>query len=378
MSYDVISLAQELIRFRSVTPADEGAQDFLTEKLESLGFECHSLPFGNVPNLFARYGSGSPHLCFAGHTDVVPPGPEHKWTHGAYNAEVVDGVLYGRGASDMKGAVAAFVASIASFIEKNKDFGGSISLLITGDEEGPAVDGTVKVLKWMHKNGHTPDVSLVGEPTNPSTLGEEIKIGRRGSLSGKLRVKGKQGHVAYQHLAHNPLPYLVKMLDALCNHTFDEGSEFFPATNLEISTIDVGNPAGNVIPRDGRAEFNIRFSEVWNCESLSEKVREILDSVDHPYELELFCGAQSFITEPGDWSGIVAQAVEEVVGRKPEFTTNGGTSDARFIVDYCPVVEFGVLNSTIHQIDECAKVSDLEDLTKVYERVMELYFGSSS
>lgn len=374
MTYDVVSLTQGLIRCASVTPEDAGAQVFLSEKLEALGFSCHHLPFGDVPNLFARYGSGGPHLCFAGHTDVVPTGPEKLWTHPPFGAEIHDGVLYGRGASDMKGAVAAFAAAAAAFINRFKNFQGSISLLITGDEEGPAEDGTVKVLEWMAENGHVPDVALVGEPTNPGIMGQEIKIGRRGSLSGLLRVDGKQGHVAYPHLAHNPLPPLIKMIDALNDYVFDKGSAYFPPSNLEITSIDVGNVAGNVIPAAGSAAFNIRFNDRWTSNTLGEKIREILNRSEHPYTLELSCGAESFITKPGAWSQTVLSAVQDITGRKADYTTNGGTSDARFIVNYCPVVEFGVLNKTIHQIDEHAAVSDLEALTRIYERLLELYF----
>ncbi|MBK9585947.1 MAG: succinyl-diaminopimelate desuccinylase [Alphaproteobacteria bacterium] len=374
MSYDVLSLAQGLIRCPSVTPEDAGAQLFLAEKLSTLGFSCHHLPFEEVPNLFARYGTGGKHLCFAGHTDVVPTGPEQKWTYPPFGAEIHNGILYGRGAADMKGAVAAFAAAAASFIERKKNFDGSISLLITGDEEGPAVNGTVRVLEWMKEHGHLPDVALVGEPTNPDTLGQEIKIGRRGSLSGTLRVAGKQGHVAYPHLAHNPLPPLIKMLDTLSDHVFDKGSAYFPQTNLEITTIDVGNPASNVIPSEGHATFNIRFNDRWSSETISQKIVDILDKVKHPYELELSCGAESFITRPGDWSALVLKAVQDITGKKAEYTTNGGTSDARFIVNYCPVVEFGAINASIHQIDEHAPVKDLEDLTRIYERLLMLYF----
>jgi succinyl-diaminopimelate desuccinylase len=374
MSYDVLSLAQGLIRCPSVTPEDAGAQAFLAQKLSAVGFSCSHLQFEDVPNLFARYGTGGKHLCFAGHTDVVPTGPEQKWTHTPFGAEVHNGILFGRGAADMKGAVAAFAAAAVSFIERKKHFDGSISLLITGDEEGPAVNGTVRVLEWMKEHGHLPDVALVGEPTNPDTLGQEIKIGRRGSLSGTLRVAGKQGHVAYPHLAHNPLPPLIKMLDALSDHVFDKGSAYFPQTNLEVTTIDVGNPASNVIPSEGRATFNIRFNDRWSSETISQKIVDILDKVKHPYELELSCGAESFITRPGDWSALVLKAVQDITGKKAEYTTNGGTSDARFIVNYCPVVEFGAINASIHQIDEHASVKDLEDLTRIYERILMLYF----
>ncbi|MGH1456508.1 MAG: succinyl-diaminopimelate desuccinylase [Alphaproteobacteria bacterium] len=379
MTYDVIDLTQKLIACPSVTPEDAGALDYLAAQLSALGFECHRLEFGegadHVPNLFARLGKGSPHICYAGHTDVVPAGDADAWRYGAFNPHIEDGVLYGRGASDMKGSVAAFTAAVSKFIE-NGTFDGSISLLITGDEEGPAINGTVKVLEWMEENGHLPDVALVGEPTNPDFLGQEIKIGRRGSLNGHLTVKGKQGHVAYQHLADNPMPRLVKMLNALTDYTFDEGSEFFPATNLEITTVQVNNTAENVIPSKGYAHFNIRFNDKWSSESLSQKVHAIIKTCGFDYDLDITCGAESFLTQPGDWSDIVRQAVQDITAKTPEFTTNGGTSDARFVVNYCPVVEFGGINASIHQVDENAKVSDLQDLTKIFTRVLEIYFKS--
>lgn len=375
---DTISLLEKLIACASVTPIDAGAQEILAEELTKLGFECHHLPFsdetGSVPNLFARLGTGSPHLCFAGHTDVVPPGDETAWTYGPFNPVIKDGVIYGRGASDMKGGVAAFVAAAAEYLKDNKPK-GSISLLITGDEEDIAVNGTVRVLEWMKENGHVPDVALVGEPTNPDILGQEIKIGRRGSLNASFTVKGVQGHVAYPHLSDNPMPRLIKMVDALASFEFDQGNEFFPPTNLEITSVDVGNPATNIIPAEGRAKFNIRFNDQWSSSSLKDKLREILDSVSGDYEIEFEGDAESFITKPNDWTKIVQDSVADVSGRTPEYTTTGGTSDARFIVHYCPTIECGAINESIHQIDENAKVSDLEDLTKIYTRILERYFG---
>lgn len=375
----VIDLAKDLIACPSVTPEDAGAQVLLAERLTALGFTCRHLPFGEgderVPNLFARLGTEGPHLCYAGHTDVVPPGPAEKWTYGPFTPHIENGVLYGRGASDMKGSVAAFTAAAAAYIEKHGAPKGSISLLITGDEEGPSVNGTVKVLEWMKENGHLPDVALVGEPTNPDTLGQEIKIGRRGSLGGHLKVSGKQGHVAYPHSADNPLPHLVKMLDALNETLWDEGTEHFQPTNFELTSIDVGNPANNVIPQEGTASFNIRFNDQWTAETLEAEIRKILDRCGGAYEISFSCGAQSFITKPGAWSDLVSTAVQDITGRKAAFTTNGGTSDARFIVKYCPVVEFGGVNESVHRIDENASVEDLETLTRVYERLLTLYFG---
>ncbi len=372
---DVIELTQKLIACPSITPKDEGALVYLAQQLEKLGFTCHRLDFGegdkHVPNLFARLGTGAPHICYAGHTDVVPTGPADAWTYGPFNPHIEDGVLYGRGASDMKGSVAAFTAAVAAYLKDNTPT-GSVSLLITGDEEGPAINGTIKVLEWMKENNHIPDVALIGEPTNPDHLGQEIKVGRRGSLTGRLSISGKQGHVAYQHLADNPLPKLVKILDALSDTVLDEGSEFFPPTNLEITTIDVGNTADNVIANSGTAKFNIRFNDHWSSETLSAKLHEIIKSCGFDYELDLNCGAESFLTKPAEWSDIVREAVKNVTGKTPEFTTNGGTSDARFVVQYCPVVEFGGINATIHQIDENARVQDLKDLSKIFTQVLYL------
>lgn len=376
---DIIELLQKLIACPSVTPKDEGAQILLADFLSEAGFECHHLPFGagedEVPNLFARIGNDGPHICYAGHTDVVPSGPEDKWTYGPFTPEIKDGILYGRGASDMKGSVAAFAVAARDYLAANPDFKGSISLLITGDEEGPAVNGTVRVLEWMKEHGHVPDVSLVGEPTNPDHLGQEIKIGRRGSLNGFISVKGTQGHVAYPHLAHNPVPRLIRMLDILSSHVFDEGTEFFPATNLEVTTVDVGNPATNVIPRKTEAAFNIRFNDQWSKQSLIEKITTLLDSEGFDYEINFEGNAESFMTKPCDWTKIVQDAVQDVTGKTPEYSTGGGTSDARFIVNYCPVVECGAINESIHQIDENARVQDLEDLVKIYGRILERYFS---
>ncbi len=380
MPYDVIELTQNLIKCPSITPKDEGALVYLSEKLSELGFKCHRVDFGegdeHVPNLFARLGSKSPHICYAGHTDVVPTGPADKWSYPPFDAHIENSILYGRGASDMKGSVAAFVAALSRYLENNHLKEGSISLLITGDEEGPAINGTVKVLEWMKENNHLPDVALVGEPTNPDILGQEIKIGRRGSLNGEITVSGKQGHVAYQHLANNPLPKLVKILDVLSDHILDAATDFFPPTNLEITSIDVGNKADNVIANSGRAKFNIRFNDNWSSKTLSAQIHKIIKSCGFEYDLKLETSAESFITKPAAWSDIVKEAVKDVTGKTPEFTTNGGTSDARFIVNYCPVVEFGGINKTIHQINENASVKDLKDLSKIFERVLERYFQS--
>ena len=379
MTYDVIDLTQKLIACPSVTPKDEGALVYLSAQLETLGFTCHMLEFGEgeerVPNLFARLGTEAPHICYAGHTDVVPPGPEDKWTYGPFNPHIEDGVLYGRGACDMKGSVAAFTAAVSKYLSEQKP-SGSISFLITGDEEGPAINGTIKVLEWMEQNGQIPDVALVGEPTNPDFLGQEIKIGRRGSLTGRLTVQGKQGHVAYPHLADNPMPRIIKILDTLASYKFDQGSEFFPQTNLEITTIDVGNTADNIIPDSAKAQFNIRFNDHWSGKTLEAKLREIINALGLDYELTTTCGAESFITQPGDWSDIVSAAIRDITGKTPALTTNGGTSDARFISRYCPVLEFGGVNATIHKINENETVQNLEDLTDIFVQVLKRYLSA--
>ena len=375
---DVIELAKEIMACPSVTPADAGAQGILSARLRSAGFEVYSLPFGEgeerIENMFARIGTAGPHLCYGGHTDVVPPGPLEKWSSHPFEPEIRDGVLYGRGASDMKGSVAAFTIAAINYVEKHgAPEHGSISMLITGDEEADAINGTVKVLDWMKENGHTPDVALVGEPTNQEELGEEMKVGRRGSLTGKIRVQGRQGHVAYPHRAQNPIPAIAKLVDALSSYEFDQGTEFFVATNLEVTTIDVGNTAENVIPDEARAQFNIRFNDTWSEASLTAKIREILDSVGAPYEVSFACSGESFLTDPSDWTALVRKAVEEKTGRRPAYTTTGGTSDARFFTKLCPVVEFGPILKSIHKIDENARVDHLDDLTEIYERILELY-----
>lgn len=374
MSKEALELAQDLIRCPSVTPADEGAQKVLKDALEPSGFVCHDLPFGDIQNVFARYGDAGPHLCFCGHTDVVPVGDEAAWSHPPFGAVIANDVLYGRGASDMKTNICCFVEAATSFITEHPDFEGSISLLITGDEEAEAINGTVKVLEWMADNDHVPDVALVGEPSNPKAHGDQIKIGRRGSLTGKLRVTGKQGHVAYHDIADNPIPRLVKLVSKLVNMELDQGTEHFQPSNLEFSSVDVGNTADNVIPQSGSATFNIRFNDTWTGETLSAHIRSLLDEENIEYELDLRIGGESFLTQPGDWTEIVAQSVAAVTGRVPALTTEGGTSDARFVTNYCPVVEYGVINESIHQIDENVRVEDVHTLTAIYKDVLIKYF----
>ena len=382
MKVDPVRLTQECVRCKSVTPEDAGAQKVLTDALEPMGFESHWMTFegrgGSYPvqNVFTRLGTDGPHLCFAGHTDVVPAGDDDAWSVPPFSAEIVDGKMIGRGTSDMKGNICAFIAAVSEYLEEYGKPKGSISLLITGDEEAEALNGTVRVLDWMEAQGHIPDVALVGEPSNRTALGQEIKIGRRGSLNGTLVAEGVQGHVANPHRARNPLPDLVKLMDALASYHFDEGSESFPPTNLEIVTIDVGNTANNIIPARGTAKFNIRFSDHWTSKTLEKRVREILDSVgSEDYDLQVSCNAESFITERGDWTDLVTNTVTRMTNRTPELSTSGGTSDARFISNYCPVVEFGLLNATIHQVDEHLMVDDLLALTRIYKDILVQYFS---
>jgi succinyl-diaminopimelate desuccinylase len=373
---DVVELAQKLIQCPSVTPEDAGAQDVLTTPLKDMGFEIFDLPFeGNgsypVKNFFARLGTGSPHICYAGHTDVVPVGDEAAWTHPPFSAAIDNGIMYGRGTSDMKGGNAAFISAISKFLDKHKNFKGSISVIITGDEEADAINGTVRVLEWMKDHHHIPDVCIVGESSNPTELGQEIKIGRRGAISGTLTVTGKQGHTAYQDEADNPLPRLSKFAVALSDIEFDQGTEHFPPTNLELTTIDVGNKADNVIPAEGTLKFNIRFNTQWTAESLEAKIRDVLKNTSFDYNLDIHkSNADPFMTEPGEWTDTVSGVVKKHTGKIPALTTNGGTSDARFIARYCPVVEFGLTNATVHQVDECLKVSDLEKLVDIYADII--------
>ncbi len=380
---DPIELTRALIRCASVTPTDGGALGLTGAALERLGFTNHHMTFSedgtpDVSNLYARLGDCGPNFCFAGHTDVVPVGDAKAWNLEPFAAEIRDDILYGRGAADMKGAVAAFIAAVDRFLGKrNGQFEGSISLLITGDEEGPAINGTVKVLDWLANRGENLDHCLVGEPTNPDNLGDMIKIGRRGSLTGTLTVKGIQGHVAYPHLADNPLPRLIKMMDRFTSHLFDNGNEHFTPTNLELASIDVGNTASNVIPAQATALFNIRFNTEQTSDDLEEWLREQCDAVGGDYTLNISIGAQPFLTQPGPFTELISNAVEEVTGIKPALTTTGGTSDARFIHHHCPVAEFGLISETMHKVDEQAAVSDIEQLTRIYTRILESYFEQS-
>jgi len=383
-SVDPLELSRALIRCPSVTPVDAGALDVLQESLEALGFECHRLPFSapgtaDVDNLYARIGSNGSNFCFAGHTDVVPPGNTAAWTRDPFGADVADGRLHGRGASDMKAAIACFVAAAAGFLaERRNDFGGSISLLITGDEEGPAVNGTVRMLDWLSTRGETLDACLVGEPTNPTELGEMIKIGRRGSLNGVLTVAGVQGHAAYPDRADNPIPRLLRMLTVLAETPLDEGTAHFQPSTLTLTTVDVGNTATNVIPAQAQAGFNIRFNDLHNAESLRNWIEDRCAEVGGAFELATESNGSAFLSTPGPLSELVSRAVAGVTGRTPELSTSGGTSDARFITNVCPVCEFGMPGETAHKVDENVAVADIAALTDIYRGVLGGYFPASS
>lgn len=378
-----LELAQALIRCPSITPLDEGALDVLQGPLESLGFTCHRLEFeGNesapVDNLYARLGTEAPNFCFAGHTDVVPVG--NGWTTDPFAAGVIDGRLFGRGAADMKSAIAAFVAAVTRFLAQYGKPPGSISLLITGDEEGDAINGTCKVLGWLAERGENLDACVVGEPTNPTKLGEMIKIGRRGSLNAKLTVLGTQGHVAYPHLADNPIPTLLKMLRAVTEEPLDHGSDHFPASTVAVTTVDVNNSASNVIPGSANAAFNIRFNEQHTGESLTAWLRTKLDGVaeDCDYELNVRVSGEAFLTPPGPLSDLVSNAIKTVLGVTPALSTTGGTSDARFIKSACPVCEFGMIGLSMHKADENCTITDMNSLTEIYLKVLDGYFTAAA
>jgi succinyl-diaminopimelate desuccinylase len=377
---DAVELAQRLIRAPSVTPADAGAIPLLQIVLEGMGFSCRTVTFeepGTEPilNLYARIGTSGRNFCFAGHTDVVPPGNRQSWSLDPFAATVKDGALYGRGATDMKGAIACFATAVAQFLEsRGRDFAGSISFLITGDEEASAINGTRKLLDWITAQGERLDACIVGEPTSDKRLGDMVKIGRRGSLNIYLTVHGVQGHTAYPHLADNAAHRLVAMLNALASATLDKGNAHFEASTLAISTIDIDNPTTNVIPDRARAVFNIRYNDGWSSATIEAWVRSILDRAGGRYEIEMKVSGESFLVPPGPVSDLLTSAIERVTGGKPVLSTTGGTSDARFIHHFCPLAEFGLLNSTAHKADERVPLADLVALTAIYRTVLELYF----
>ncbi|WP_322515340.1 succinyl-diaminopimelate desuccinylase [Rhodopseudomonas palustris] len=388
MTATALEIAQALLRCPSVTPADAGAIGVLEALLKDAGFATHRVTFSeagtaDIDNLYARIGDAAPHLCFAGHTDVVPPGDDSAWSHGAFAGDVAEGLLYGRGAVDMKGGIACAVAATLDYLaahdgQPQESGKGSISFLITGDEEDVAVNGTVKLLQWAAERGEQFDHCIVGEPSNVEAIGDTIKIGRRGSQSGVLIVDGQQGHVAYPHRASNPIPDIAALITALNDEPLDQGSAQFQPSNLAFTSVDVGNPATNVIPAQARAKFNIRFNDHHTQETLKALIEQRLAAA---------CGnrirariewlpsnADVFVTKPGEFTDLVAASIAEITGRTAELNTGGGTSDARFIAKYCPVVEFGLVGQTMHQIDERTPVSDLDKLTAIYRGVLERYF----
>ncbi len=377
-----LDLCRALISRPSVTPADAGALDVAQKALADAGFETHRVVFSepgwpDTDNLYARIGASAPCLVFAGHTDVVPPGDAAKWRFDPFSGEIADDMVWGRGAADMKGAVAAAIAASVDHVKRQGMATGSIAFLLTGDEEGPAVNGTTKLLRWASERGERFDHCLLGEPTNPEALGDMIKIGRRGSLTGRLTVRGKQGHVGYPALADNPAHHIVRLLAALRAEPLDSGTSHFDASNLEVVTIDIGNPAANVIPGEARATFNIRFNDLWTPETLAAEIQRRATVAGEAASYEIVfdpTNAIAFLTEPGLFVDLVAGAVEARTGRRPALSTTGGTSDARFIKDHCPVVEFGLVGKTMHAVDERIAISDLAALTDIYVHVLAAYF----
>ncbi len=377
-----LDIARALIAFPSVTPADAGALAYVKGLLVEAGFAAEIVSFAapgtpSIDNLYARFGADAPNFVFAGHTDVVPPGAAETWRFDPFAGAVADGQIWGRGAADMKGGIAAALAAALRFVARGA-FAGSISFLLTGDEEGPAVNGTVKLLDWARARGERFDHCLLGEPTSVAALGDTIKNGRRGSLTGRLTISGKQGHVAYPQLADNPIRALAPILTALQAPALDGGTPEFDASNLEIVSVDVGNPAANVIPGEARLIFNIRFNDLWTPDALRAEIEQRVAAAAAGARVTLTfdpTNAVAFLTPRGAFTELVAQAIADVTGRRPELSTKGGTSDARFIKDACPVVELGLVGATMHAVDERVGVDDLETLSRVYEHTLELYFS---
>ena len=387
-SPDPVAILQSLIRCPSVTPAEAGVLDYMEALMQPAGFTCTRMPFSeegtaDVENLFVRIGTSGPHFCFAGHVDVVPPGADSLWKHPPFAAEIHDGVIYGRGACDMKGSVAAFCAAAMGFAADHEGkLPGSVSLLITGDEEGIAINGTAKMLAELKRRGEVPDVCLVGEPTCPETFGDTIKIGRRGSIHFEITWTGVQGHSAYPHKAVNPITPLARLIDRVAAHELDQGNAHFGPSTLAVTNFDTGNPANNVIPAAANARFNIRYNTQHNAASLKAWVERECETVKQQlggnFSIAVVEGADAFMTEPGPFVSTIANAVKAETGVAPKLDTGGGTSDARFIKDYCPVVEFGPINQTIHQANENIPVADLQLLTRVYRRMLDDWFGEAT
>ena len=371
-------LLQALIKCPSVTPAEGGALDLLQDRLAEAGFTCHRLPFGDgdqrIENLFAVHGESGPHLGFAGHTDVVPAGDTAAWQHDPFSGTVENGKMYGRGAVDMKGGIAAFVAAALDYV-KNNDTKGQISLIITGDEEGDAIHGTKPLMEWIASEGLMPDAVLLGEPTNPDQIGDVIKHGRRGSLSGDIEVRGSQGHVAYPHLASNPLPLLMRMLEPLATGTIDDGNEHFDPSTAAITSIDTGNQARNVIPARARAAFNIRYNSDHTGESLKAWLTDHFNSVTPHWQATWLDSANPFVTAPGALTDMMVDVIKEVTGKTPALSTSGGTSDARFISQHTDVIEFGLVGQTMHKVDECTSLDDVTTLRQIYAKAINRFLN---
>ena len=378
-----LQLAKELIKFPSITPIDAGIMNFLEKKLKKLGFKTKILEFKEkgfqpVKNLYARYGSKGPNFMFAGHVDIVPPGNIKDWTINPFKPSVKNGHLIGRGANDMKSSIAAFVSAVSSFLSKNKKINGSISLLITGDEEGDAVNGTKKVVDYLKKKREKINFCLVGEPTNPNKLGEMIKIGRRGSLTGKLTIFGLQGHVAYPHRANNPSTIIVKILKVLKDIKFDKGTKDFQPTNLEVTKINIDNNADNVIPATAKATFNIRFNNKHSSTSIKKRLNRILKKISKKhkskFKIEYRVSGEAFLTKPNKTTFMIQSIIKKITKIRPKLSTTGGTSDLRFIKAICPGLEFGLVGKTMHKVDEAVSLKDLENLTKIYFNILQNYF----
>ena len=378
-----LQLAKELIRFPSITPVDAGIMKFLEKKLKRLGFKTKKLEFKEkgfkpVKNLYARFGNKSPNFCYAGHLDVVPPGNVKDWTTNPFRPSIKRGHLIGRGANDMKSSIAAFVSAVSKFLSKNKKFDGSISLLITGDEEGDAVNGTKKVVEFLRKKREKINFCLVGEPTNPNVLGEMIKIGRRGSLTGKLIIFGHQGHVAYPSRANNPSTTIVNILKELKEIKFDKGTKDFQPTNLEVTKININNTADNVIPATAEATFNIRFNNKHSSNSLKKKLNKIFRKMTKKhkskFKIEYRVSGEAFLTKPNKTTFMIQNIIKKITKLKPKLSTTGGTSDLRFIRTICPGLEFGLVGKTMHKVDEAVSLKDLKNLTKIYENILKNYF----
>jgi succinyl-diaminopimelate desuccinylase len=376
---DPVALSQSLIRCPSVTPADAGALDILERALSALGFTCHRLKFEEVDNLYARIGNGAPNFCYAGHTDVVPPGDVSLWRYGPFEAEIRGDTLFGRGAADMKSSIAAFVNAVSRYLPGHM-LNGSISLLITGDEEGPSINGTAKVLEWMKAQGETISHCIVGEPTATARAGDTLKIGRRGSLTCYVTVRGTQGHVGYPHKAKNPIPAMASLVTKLSSHVLDKGTEHFEPSTLSFTTVDVGNPASNVIPAEARATLNIRFNDAHSGQSLKAWIQGEADAIANQtgceIDLRFVLGGDVFLTRPGSFTALVADAVKEATGAAPEFSTTGGTSDARFIRAHCSVAELGLPGATMHKADESMPLGEIHRLSDIYLKILERYFAA--